>query len=153
MSRASVKTAFLIVFLSLFSVSVSAETPERLLLVSSAESAVPALSHKEVKRIFLAVPTVKNGLRLTPLRNATDDLITEVFLQKIIFMSQPHYEREIVARVFRDGGVRPQIFKDQEALVDQLLRAPESLTYMWESQLEKASGLKSIGVLWERAAY
>jgi len=149
-----VKIVIFLLCLSFVSASASGETMQRrLLLVTSEESTIPPLTHKEVKKIFLGVPEIKNGKRLKPLRNASDELITEVFLQKLIFMSKRRYEHEIVTRVFRDGGVRPPIFKNISELVDELHQTPGSLTYMWASQLAQTSGVKSIGVLWEGLVY
>lgn len=154
MQKRSAKTVILLLCISFLSMSASGEAPQRrLLLVTGENSKIPSLTHLEVKKIFLGVPEIKGGVRLKPIRNASDDLITEVFLQKIIFMSKRRYEHEIVTRVFRDGGVRPPVYKDISELVDELRQSPEALTYMWASQLEQSSGVKSVGVLWEGLVY
>ena len=129
--------------------AVAQSTPSRLLLVCGIESEIPPLSHIEVRKLFLGLPVEKNGQQLKPLRNSSDPLLTEVFLQKIIFMSKRKYEGQLVARVFRMGGVRPQVYKKLDELVDVLQQSPVSVTYMWSDQLEQTTNLKLIGVLWE----
>ena len=144
----------LLLCLSLVSLHGAAQTTQRrLLLVCGVDSPIPSLSHTEVRKLFLGEPVEKDGLRLKPLRNASDPQLTEVFLQKIIFMSKRHYERQLVSRVFRLGGVRPKIYTRIPELADELRKSPQTVTYMWSSQLEQAEGVKSIGVLWEGLAY
>jgi len=124
-------------------------TPRQLVLVSSSESAVTGLSNKETRKVFLAVPTVVDGVRLKPLLNESDPLVSEVFLQKVIFMSKSKYERQLVSRVFRVGGSRPPVFKDIAKLLAELRASPDRITYMWSDQFTPTDGVKSIGVLWE----
>ena len=89
-----------------------------------------------------------NGLILKPLRNETDPLLTEVFLQKVIFMSERSYDRELLSRVYRLGGKRPEIYSENTKLVNELRDIPGTLTYMWSDDVEDTAGLKSLGVIW-----
>ena len=144
------KTITLLVCLCLISMTGAAQAAQRrLLLVCGTESTISSLSHKEVRKLFLGVPIVKDGVRLKPLRNASDPLVEEVFLQKIIFLSKRSYERQLLSRVFRFGGVRPPVFENLPELIDELRQSPGALTYMWSVQDAHADDLKSIGVLWE----
>ena len=124
-------------------------TPPRLLLVCGIESTLTTLSQAEVRKLFLGVPIDKNNLRLKPLRNASDVRLTEVFLQKVIFMSKREYDRQLVSRVFRSGGKRPSVFNDIMPLIAHLQAVPGTLTYMWSDQVEGNSDLNVIGVLWD----
>lgn len=146
----SAKTITLLVCLCLVSMTGAAQaTQRRLLLVCGLESTISSLSHKEVRKLFLGMPIVKEGVRLKPLRNASDPLVEEVFLQKIIFVSKRSYERQLLSRVFRFGGARPPVFTNIRELIDELRQSPEAVTYMWSEQLAFADGLKTIGVLWQ----
>jgi len=149
MRRLPVKTMALLVCLCLAGIAAAVESSQRdLLLVCGTESTIPQLSREEVRKLFLGVPIVKDGIRLKPLRNASDELITEVFLQKTVFMSKRSYERQLLSRVFRLGGSRPPVYTDITELTAELRRSPESVTYMWSDQVTQANAVKSIGVLW-----
>ena len=124
------------------------ESERHLVLVCSTEANIPLLSHHEVREVFLGVPTVKNGVRLKPLRNASDPLLAEVVLQKVIFMSKRNYKRQLASRVFRLGGARPPEFTDQEELTDALRASPAALTFMWSNQVTSADGIKLCGLSW-----
>lgn len=144
------RLVFLLIGVCLVTNPGAAQTgPAQLLLVCGAESAIPALTHAEVRKLFLGAHVEKNGVHLIPLRNASDSRGTEVFLQKIIFMSERKYERQLASRVFRLGGVRPKVFESFPELVGSLRLTPGSVTYMWSTQLEQAPGLKTLGILWE----
>lgn len=89
---------------------------QRIVIVASAESGIQAISAQEVRRAYLGASIVLDGVEIKPLRNQTDKLAEEVFLQKVLFMSTEAYERQLLARAFR-GESRP---KDYESLTDLL---------------------------------
>lgn len=139
----------LLIWLCLFSSGGRAQTaPDRLLLVTGSATNIESLSHADTRRLFLGFPLIKNGVRLRPVLNVSDSLMTEVFLQNIIFMARREYERLMISRVFRLGGQRPPAYENMDDLVKQLLDTPGSLSFMWATQLEQYAGLKSLGILW-----
>ena len=149
MKRLWIQLLSLIACLCMFSLNGLAEPSQHtLILVSSQDSSIPALSPLDIRKLFLGVPIIRNGLILKPLRNATDPLLTEVFLQKVIFMSERSYDRELLSRVYRLGGKRPKIYSVNTELVNELRHIPGTLTYMWLDDIENTAGLKSLGVIW-----
>jgi len=143
------KLRHLILCLSLICVSSTAQTVQRsLLLVCSDNAKLESLSHADVRKLFLGVPLTVDQVRLKPILNASDPLATDVFLQKVIFMSRRQYERQLLSRVFRLGDQRPPEYEDIDLLAKALLDTPDSLSYMWSEQLEHLTGLKSLGILW-----
>lgn len=123
-----------------------AKSPQHtIVLVCSQGSNIASLSPIDIRKLFLGVPVMVDGKPLMPIQNNTDALLTEVFLQKIIFMSEQSYERQLVSRVFRLGGKRPEKYSNSIELVKKLNETPGTLTYMWS---EDAIDLKSLGILW-----
>jgi len=149
MKEKKLRTLILCLCLTLICSSGTAETTQRsLLLVCSENAKLESLSHADIRKLFLGVPMTSDQVRLRPLLNASDPLITEVFLQQIVFMSKRQYERQLLSRVFRLGDQRPPEYENIEMLAKALLDTPGSLSYMWSGQLEHQTGLKSLGVLW-----
>jgi len=147
MKEGKAKTLFMC--LCLICIGSTAQMTQRsLLLVCSDNSTLEPLSHAEARKLFLGVPITKSQIRLKPLLNVSDPLITEVFLQQIVFMSKRQYERQLLSRVFRLGDQRPPEYENIDMLAKALLDTPGSMSYMWSEQLEHQSGLKSLGVLW-----
>ena len=149
MKEGNLRNLFLCLCLSLICISSTAQTTQRsLLLVCSDNANLESLSHADVRKLFLGVPLIVDQVRLKPILNASDPLATDVFLQKVIFMSRRQYDRQLLSRVFRLGDQRPPEYEDIDLLAKALLDTPDSLSYMWSEQLEHLTGLKSLGILW-----
>lgn len=140
---------FLLGGLSLALVVCFAQISERsLLLVTSSDYDLGPVTHAELRKVFLGVPVTRDGVRLRPLLNSTDPVATNIFLQKVIFMSERMYRRQLVSRVFRLGGQRPHEYDDMDSLVADLRATPGALTFMWSDQLEDYAELGQLGVIW-----
>ena len=147
--KTQARILFLFIFLFQLNINSTATTPRRLLLVCDTNSNLSYLSPTEIRKLFLNVPVIKNGVQLKPLRNVSDPLISDIFLQKVIFMSKRSYERKLLSRIFRYGGKNIPIYSEIHKLKAKLHLTPEAVTYMWSDQVEQDNSLKSLGVLWE----
>ena len=130
--------------------SLGAFAAERsLVVVRSDQTAGPALTEQEVRKLFLGEALIKDGQRVEPLRNGANLLLYEVFLQKIIFMSARNYERQLLSRVFRLGGQRPPLYNDLNELIAMLKTNPATVTFMWEDEARAIPGIKVSTLLWQ----
>lgn len=121
----------------------------RLVLVASGDSPLTSLSTFDVRRLFLGIPVMTGKQYLLPLNNTTGLLVHQVFLQKVIYMSSQKYKRQLLARVFRQGGERPVFHSDSKELLKALRTRPGAVSYMWADRAETAPGLKIVQVLWQ----
>ena len=99
--KTQARILFLLVFLCLININSSATTQRSLLLVCDSNSTLSYLSPTEIRKLFLNVPVVKDGVQIKPLLNFSDPLISDVFLQNVIFMSKRSYERKLLSHIFR----------------------------------------------------
>jgi hypothetical protein len=120
-----------------------------LVLVTASASKITPLSPTEIRKLFLGLPISQNSLRLEPVHNASDPLLNEVFLQKIIFMSARSYDHQLMSQVFRSGGHRPLSYNDADALAAALRDKPGTLSYMWSSGAQQIPGIKVVQELWQ----
>ena len=118
-----------------------------LVLVASAHSAIQRLSPDETRKLYLGIPMIVDGKRVRPLRNNTDPLVQEMFMQKVMFMSTPAYERQILSRVFRMGGTRPAAYGDMNELLKAIEADPAAVTYLTRERAAARPGLKIVGEL------
>ena len=125
--------------------------PRRLVLVSGGNSDIPPLAPTQVRKLYLGAPLIVHGKRIEPLRNTSDLLLYEVFLQKIVFMSARNYERQLLSQVFREGGGQPKVFEDTDELTDILRKNPHTVSYMWSDTATGRPGLKVVQELWQGA--
>lgn len=110
--------------------------PHDLVLVSGKASHVSPMSSSEVRRLYLGRSVEKNGVPLLPLRNTTDPLLYETFLQKVVFMSAQSYERYLLVRVYQTGGQRPPGYDRISELQTALQQHPGSVTFMWGAEAQ-----------------
>lgn len=146
------KTGQQIIFLSLcllVSTNVIAgKTQRSLSLVTGPNANIEGLTPVEVRKLFLGIPVIKNGKKLNVIRNESDPLLREVFLQKIIFMSERNYERYLLSRIVHRGGKKPEIYLDNSELVKKIQESSHAVTYMWSEQIESSSDITEILILW-----
>ncbi|MBS1191023.1 MAG: hypothetical protein H6R10_2815 [Rhodocyclaceae bacterium] len=114
-------------------------------LVASKRSPVGQMAVAEARNLFLGLPVGVGGQALKPVRNTADGVVTEAFMQRVMFMSAEDYERQIRTRVTRSGGSRPAAYGDLTEVTTVLQRDPLAVTYMERSQAKHSPGLKIIG--------
>ena len=116
---------------------------QRLAIVASADSNIKTLSAKEVRRAYLGASIVVDGLEIKPLRNQTNELAEEVFLQKVLFMSEEAYERQLLARTFRGAG-RPKSYNNFFELLMALHNNDATITFMLYGTAVTTPGIRII---------
>jgi hypothetical protein len=117
---------------------------QRIAIVVSAGSGIKAISAKEVRRAYLGAIIVLDGVEIKPLRNQTDKLAEEVFLQKVLFMSAEAYERQLLARAFR-GGSTPKAYENLTGLLAALQNDNATVTFMLYETAINTPGIRIIG--------
>ncbi len=124
-----------------------AET-RKLVLVAGAQSQLFEINNREVKLLFMGLPIIKQDERLEPLLNASNEVLYEVFLQKIIYMSAKNYERRLLTKMFRFGGRRPVKYFNLDELLKNLKLSPRAVSFMWEVEARKLVNVKIVRELW-----
>ena len=143
---AFVKSVIAILFAALLATPMAYAEEQRIAIVVNAESGITTISSKQVRRAYLGASIVLNGTEIKPLLNQTDQLATEVFLQKIMFMSAEAYERQLISRSFQ-GGIRPRAYENLAALLTALHSDNAAITFMPYETAINTSGIRIIGNL------
>lgn len=140
---------FVGLFLLLIGTPLSADESDQatLVLVSVADLGDGQLTPNQLRRVFLGIPVSVNGENIRALRNTSDPLLNEIFLQKVVYMSERRYKRQLVSQMFRTGRTRPPIFKLRDNLVQALKSVPGSVSVMWKKEAQKHSALHIVQVL------
>ncbi|MDH5257575.1 MAG: hypothetical protein OEX07_06190 [Gammaproteobacteria bacterium] len=124
----------LLLILSALSFSAIAETERDLVIVTGKNSEITSLTVKELRRMYLGLNVVVNDESVTPIRNYSNDVLHEMFLQKIMFMSSRTYQRQLNLRTIKKGLKPPTEVTTHKAIVDALTADKNSIAYMWHSQ-------------------
>ncbi len=132
----------LITLTGLSSTAMAKECP--LLVVASQSSPVNVLSRKMVRRLFLGVSYQTETGPLKPVRNVSDTMLQEVFLQKILFMSKNTYRHILANRLVRLREAGPAKYRKTDSLIQALNTNPRLISYIWHTQLPRDGHLKTL---------
>ena len=124
----------------------------RLVLVTDNSSGIKSLTSSETRRLFLGFPVVIQGRSLEAAINRSDPFLYEVFLQRVVYMSSPVYERHLLTNVIQLGGQRPQTYHDLRSLVNALDESPGIVTLLWEKDAMANPNLVILGEVWHGSA-
>ena len=128
----------------------TAAGPQQVVLVASAASTLDDLDSLQLRKIYLGFDIKHNGTSIKALRNNTDNLLDDIFLQTVVAMSERAYSRRQLSLTLRQGVPRVAEFSDSEDLFRVLTRNPHSVTYMWRKDAERRQDIKILRVLWEQ---
>lgn len=142
------RTALVALLLMPLCAAAMAGEARTLVLVCRTDSMLPALTAKDARKVYLGAPLIVAGQRVEALRNRSDVFLDEVFLQKVVFLSGPVYERQVLSRVFRLGGQKPAVYDGVPELLSALRRSPAAVTYMWADSLRAHPELHAVATLW-----
>ena len=121
---------------------------ESVVLVVRADSPVMDLDSVSVRKLFLGLPVLVNGTPLHPVRNRSDQLLDEVFLQQIVAMSQSSYDRQILIAVNRQGSLRPAELTNLARVLDALFADPNAVSFVWQRDVAHNTRIRVVRVLW-----
>lgn len=121
---------------------------QSVVLVVSADSKVMDMDPVTVRKLFLGLPVLIDGHPLHPLRNRSDPLLDEIFLQQIVGMTQFAYDRQTLIGVNRQGWVRPVELTAQDRVLETLYTDSNAVTFMWLRDVPHNQRMRVIRVLW-----
>jgi hypothetical protein len=85
---------------------------------------------------------------LHPLRNRSDPLLDEIFLQQVVAMSQSSYDRQMLIGVNRQLSLPPMEYTRVADVTAALSADPYAVSFMWNRDLGHNPRLRVIRVLW-----
>ncbi len=126
----------------------AAHAADRLVLIVSVRSPVSTLNSLEIQKLFLGLTVIVNGESLHPLRNESDDLMRQIFYQNVISMSEPAYERRMLASMLQQGRTAPPVFTNSAALLNAVSADPYAVSFVWAAQVAGDARFKVLRVIW-----
>lgn len=114
-------------------------------LVAGTQSPILRITADEARHLYLGLPLLIGGKRVKPLRNGGDPMATEIFMQRVMYMSSDAYERQMRKHLHEAGGSAPPLKADQQELLQALSSDPMAITYMMRGQAIGALPLRIVG--------
>ena len=121
---------------------------DRVVLIVGAACPVSTLDVVDVRRLFLGIPVTRDGATLTAIRNESDPVLQQVFLQSIVSMSPGAYQRRLLALSLEQGRRPPLAFTDLHRLLTSLANDPTIVSYAWESSVARNPRIRVLRLLW-----
>lgn len=147
--RAAVSRLRLTVLLLLLAAYGNLHAAERqVVLVVSADSPVEELGPLDIQKLFLALPVLRDGHPLHPIRNLSEGSLENIFLQYVVAMSQSAYDRRILTQVLQQGRARPLEVNSRSEVIELLTADKYAVSYMWLKDVPPGHRLKILRVLW-----
>ena len=112
------------------------------------DSPVTDLDSVSVRKLFLGLPVLVNGTPLHPLRNRSEPLLDEIFLQNIVAMSKSSYDRQVLIGVNRQLALRPPELTSAAEVVAAVSADPNAVSFMWQREVGHNPRIRVIRVLW-----
>jgi len=107
-----------------------------------------SLATLEVRKLFLGFTIVHDGNALQPVRNRSDELLDQIFLQHVVSMSVDAYERRLLVQSLRQGRARPREVRSREELLHVLTTVRHTISYAWQADIEGVADIHVVRTLW-----
>ncbi|MBS0387107.1 MAG: hypothetical protein JSR15_01405 [Proteobacteria bacterium] len=124
-----------------------AAAADHLVLIASVNAPVSSLNSLEIQKLFLGLTVVTNGIDLHPLRNESDEAMRQLFYQDVVSMSEPVYERRLLALTLQQGRTAPPVYRDTRALLNALAADPHAVSYAWASDIARDGRVRILKLL------
>jgi len=122
---------------------------DAVVLVTHTDSPIADLSSLDIRKAYLGISVTIGRHTIRPLRLSEDERLNNIFLQTVIAMSQKTYERRLLSMMLKFGTPRPVEVDNRDEQLEQLALNPYAIAYMWRSDAETNSRVKTIKVLWQ----
>ena len=122
----------------------SMASARELVVVSSNATDYLPMSRFELRKLFLGYPVKQNGKVISAIRNTSDDRAYQLFLQQLIHLSAKNYERRLMAKTFKTGAANVPTADSLDHLINELIEADSTLSFMWMDEVDAQYGVKVI---------
>ncbi|NRA60210.1 MAG: hypothetical protein HRU25_04725 [Psychrobium sp.] len=143
-----IKIVIIIAIIAVHILGINNAAAKELVLVSSNATNYQTFSKLEIKKLFLGYPMIKNSTKVQAIRNLSDQLSYQIFLQNIISMSAKNYERRLMSKTFRTGTTNVSLQHSLSQLKQQLIAQRSHVSVMWRHDILEEDKLKIVQVLW-----
>lgn len=121
---------------------------DRVVLIVNAASPVTMLDAIDIKRLFMGIPVERGEVTLHAVLNNSDEQLKAVFLQYVVSMSEPAYQRRLLMLTLEQGRRMPAAFADNARLLAAVAGNTGAVSYAWESAALRNPRVRILRELW-----
>lgn len=123
---------------------------DRVVLIVNTASHVVTLDAIDIKRLFLGIPVQRGEITLHAVLNNSDQQLKMVFLQYVVSMSEPAYQRRLLMLTLEQGRRMPTAYEDNAQLLAAVAANTGAVSYAWESMVLRNSRVRILRELWHQ---
>jgi hypothetical protein len=127
----------------------AASAERMVMLVTNDSCEMDSISMLDVRKAYLGITVRFEATPVRAFRLNNDHQLSQIFYQTVVAMSEKSYERRLLSMLLKFGTPRPREFDDVASLIAALGRADCPIAYMWSDDVESASGVRNIRLLWQ----
>lgn len=120
-----------------------------LVLVSANPNVNDPFTLFELRKLFMGHPVKKQKKLYAAIRNVSDDMAYQVFLQKIIHLSAKNYERKLKSKSFLPELDVVLLEPALSGIFFLLLEDSSRVSFVWRDQIPSSGTFNVIQTLWE----
>ena len=121
---------------------------DRVVLIVNAASPVAMLDAIDIKRLFLGIPVERGEVTLHAVLNNSDEQLKAVFLQYVVSMSEPTYQRRLLMLTLEQGRRMPTAYDSNAQLLAVVGNSTGAVSYAWESAALRDPRVRILRELW-----
>lgn len=149
MTPAKVPLFLLIILLITIPFKSGIASDRELVVITSAGNDITPIARDDLRRLFLGIKPKHTEHTITPINNKSENLMYEVFLQKVIRMSAVAYERHLLSKVFTHGTRRIKTADEYVNLLKELEYNENAISFAWADKLEDNPKIQVIQSIWK----
>lgn len=120
-----------------------------LVVITSAKNSFAPIARDDLRRLFLGIKPKHTKIKITPINNKSENIMYEVFLQKVIRMSAVAYERHLLSKVFTHGTQRIKTAEEYNKLLKELEYNENAISFVWANDLKQNPKVRVVQSIWK----
>lgn len=120
-----------------------------LVVITSTKNNFAPIARDDLRRLFLGIKPKHTDIKITPINNKSENILYEVFLQKVIRMSAVAYERHLLSKVFTHGTQRIKTTEEYANLLKELEYNENAISFVWANDLKKNPEIRVVQSIWK----
>lgn len=147
--RLAKNTLFFLLIALIIPLKSGMASERELVIVTSAGNHIAPFARDDLRRLFLGIQPKHTPIKITPINNKSENIMYEVFLQKVILMSALAYERHLISKVFNHGTQRIKTADDKTKLLKELEYNQNAISFGWATDLKNNPKLRVVQSIWK----
>jgi hypothetical protein len=121
--------------------------PSDLIFVVSEETPIQSVSLDDLQNIYLGKKRTVGVTPVSAVDHGEAEPIKQVFLERVLHMTQAQYREQLMRRHFQEGAVTPKFVENSSEALNRVRETPGAIGYVLESEAGTLLGIRVIATI------